>query len=243
MYVKHQRPLDPWLTLAALVPFNETLPPFERASKELIGDVMARWESAAPSSPEIQRGVSAWSIPHIAIAKPEWRYELLLKVRDCIAALLAAVNRPAIEEDGILIDQKLLSLSGPSGSNSNRRGAVLTRDGVVFEWDDWMEFLSCIDRTGKEIWNLRRCPVCDAPFLLRREDQTACSLNCANTFRLRQYRLRRSSSKSTEKTKKSMHRPAPPVKKPGGGRKRRRRAITAPLARTFARNWTKGDRR
>jgi hypothetical protein len=198
MYVKRTRPLDPWLNLAGLMPLDEKLPPIESASPQAVIDVNELWTDALANHPEL-------GVPHISENHPDTRYEVFRRVREYLETIAAVASDPAVKRPssryGTLMDPRMLDLK--SLPPSDRRRVALCGGGIVVPTDPYGMFLTNLDQTGEDIWSLKLCPVCGAPFLLHREDQKACSPRCANTYRVRRSRNDKRKSMRQLKSKRS----------------------------------------
>jgi hypothetical protein len=183
MYVKQTRPLDPWLNLARLMPFDEALPPIASATPRAVTDVDRLWTDALSNHPEL-------GVPHITGSYPELRYEVFRRVREILRAIAVVVSDPTVKRPdsqyGAVFDDRVFGMGALPPSDP--RSITLCGRGVFISTDPWGMFLNCLEQTGGDVWSLKVCPVCDAPFLPHREDQQACSLKCANTFRVRRAR-------------------------------------------------------
>lgn len=184
MYVRKIRPIDGYLALAALLPFNEPLPPREQAPDALVEEVARRWIDAAAEKPEL--GLPP--LPRMGSSSDD-RYELVRQVRDIIGRIISVVSDPnVVRPTGrwtALLDERLTDLRLPPAP----RGLTLTASGIVLYADPLGVFLNCLQQAGADIWALRKCPVCSAPFLPHRSDQKACTSKCNDIWRHR--RLRR----------------------------------------------------
>jgi predicted nucleic acid-binding Zn ribbon protein len=181
-----RRPIDPWLNLAKLLPFDEQLPPpadddenaYKDAFLKSIWRVKVLWDVAARKHPD--------ELPVVVVEFPEFRYALFVKVRAILGACVAVVNDPAVTRPKsphwVIRDPRLINLELPPAW----RALTLTSSGIYLSGDDLGMFLNCLLQT--DVWELRACPVCSAPYLPHRNDQKACSPRCANTFRVRRSR-------------------------------------------------------
>jgi len=172
------RPLDPWLNLAALMPFDQKLPPVEDAPSALIQRVSELWDRAVAEHPEL-------GLPVLFSSEgaAEMRYETVRVVRETLAALLFVVNRPPGQAYHDLLDLRFPAEPTPKLMYTPERGVVSYQNSLGV-------FRRCLEQTETDINRLIACPVCHAPFLPRRHDQKACTPNCANTFRVRNRRAR-----------------------------------------------------
>jgi hypothetical protein len=205
MYVKQIRPLDSWLNLAGLMPFDEKLPALGSASPQAVTDVNQLWTDALVNHPEL-------GLPHVSGNDPGLRYELFRRVREILGTIAAVASDPSVKRPksqyGTLLDPRMLDLA--SLPPSDPRSIALCGRGIFVSTDPYGMFLNCLEQTGEDVWSLKVCPVCDAPFLPHRVDQKACSLRCANTHRVRESRKRPSA-------------PLPPTKKKAKRRTRVKR--------------------
>jgi hypothetical protein len=183
MYQKVLRPLDPYLALAALLPFEQKMSALEDASPEQISDLNMLWGAAMLRPEEIDRPPFIFKSGGTQVETSALRYQLFLIVRDCLRSILEVVAQGRPENDGPSLNYYMDSISP-----LEQRWCGLFNDGIRIFNDPQQIFLNCLELTGEEIWNLRPCPVCSTPFLPRRADQKACSLNCSNTYRLRNHR-------------------------------------------------------
>lgn len=71
---------------------------------------------------------------------------------------------------------------------------------ITMQLDLYARFLVDID--GCDLAVLRRCPVCETPFLIKRKDQKACSPRCANTERVRRARSKQPEYESNRRFRK-----------------------------------------
>ena len=183
MYVKTSRALDPWLNLAGLMPLREKLPPIENASPQAVIDVNQLWADALANHPEL-------GVPSVSGADPSQNYEVFRRVREYLSTIAAVVCDPSVQRpEGryrTLLDPRMSDLE--SLPPSDRRRVALCGSGAFVSADLYGMFLNCLEQTGEEVWSLKVCPICRAPFLPHREDQKACSLKCANTYRVRRSR-------------------------------------------------------
>jgi hypothetical protein len=198
MYVKQTRPLDSWLNLVGLMPFDEKLPPIESASPQAVIDVNELWTDALANHPEL-------GVPHISENHPDLRYELFRRVREYLETIAAVASDPSVKRPltryGTLMDPRMLDLE--SLPPSDRRRVMLCGSGIFVAADPYGMFLTNLEQTGEDVWKLKLCPVCAAPFLPHREDQKACSLRCANTYRVRRTRQDKKKTARPLKIKRS----------------------------------------
>jgi predicted nucleic acid-binding Zn ribbon protein len=196
MYEKKVRPLDGYLALAALMPFEEELPPRASAA-QAVPKVAELWSAAAANKPEL-------GLPVVGFSEndAEQRYEIFRSVRGVLRILVEVVTDPNVKPpEGryeSLFDLRMVDFSKYLPP-PQRRSIMLTRSGVYIAEDSVGSFLRCLEQTGAEVWKLKSCPVCRAPFLPRREDQKACSPKCANTYRTRRSRARKATSRAPKR--------------------------------------------
>jgi predicted nucleic acid-binding Zn ribbon protein len=185
MYVKKFRPIDSYLNLAALLPFEEDLPTLDRASPDLVQRVATLWIETAARQPELGLPVT-WSSEGDA----EHRYEIFHKVRQILRTVIEIVTDPKVDRPKgrytSVLDERMMSLKLPP----TERSLMLTSGGVIVATSGVGIFVNVLEQLGAEVWSLRACPVCGAPFLRHRSDQKACSLKCANVRHVRRSRAR-----------------------------------------------------
>jgi len=182
VYVKKVRPLDGWLNYAALLPFDEPLPTWDKASPEIIQRVNDLWVDASANEPEL-------GLPVFLGTDPRARYELCRQVREVLGAYVAVMNDPAVKRPKVqneaVFDSRINDIALPLARRSlglNGGGAYLSEDPVGI-------FLNCLLQT--DVWNLWSCQTCRAPFLPRRPDQKTCRPKCAKIRRRRLERAAR----------------------------------------------------
>jgi hypothetical protein len=186
MYQKVLRPLDPYLALAALLPFEQEVPALEDATDEEIANLNVLWSAGLLKPEEIDRPPYVIRSGGDDLDHAKLRYEFFLEVRKCLRAITEAVagDRP----EGGELSRALPTYEIPAMAPLATRTFLLSGYGIRVYNEPLQIFLNCLELTGAEIWTLRPCPVCSTPFLPRRADQKTCSLNCSNTYRLRNYR-------------------------------------------------------
>src|SRR5947208_1014238 len=112
MYLKKFRLIDGYLALAALLPFDEKLPPIEEAPSGLVEDVARRWVEAAAAKPELGLPV----LPRVGGAAED-RYELFQRVRTILSAIIDVVSDPKVKlPEGnyrSVLDSRITDLSLP----------------------------------------------------------------------------------------------------------------------------------
>jgi hypothetical protein len=176
VYVKKVRPLDGWLNLAALLPFDEPLPTLDKASPEIIQRVNDLWVDASENQPEL-------GLPVLPGADSRARYELCRQIREILGAYVAVMNDPAVRRPKVqneaVFDSRINDIALPPA----RRSLGLNGGGACISADPVEIFLNCLLQT--DVWDLWSCQTCRAPFLPRRPDQKTCSPKCSNVRRTR----------------------------------------------------------
>jgi hypothetical protein len=179
VYVKKVRPLDGWLNLAALLPFDELLPTLDKASPEIIQRVYDLWVDAAENQPEL-------GLPVLSVTDPRARYELCRQVREVLGAYVAVMNDPAVKRPKVqneaVFDSRINDIALPPA----RRSLGLNGGCAYISAEPVEIFLNCLLQT--DVWNLWSCQTCRAPFLPRHPEQKTCRPKCA---RIRRTRLER----------------------------------------------------
>lgn len=143
-------------------------------------------------------GMVAWS--QHRFESGEQLYSLFHAVRAALGAIAEACakERPAAQisstgsvgEAASIVAVQLRSVNFTIPLAPTETVAFVEQDGTLqfHHRDMYREFLRSIE--GVEVTRLRRCPVCGRFFWAQREDKSACSARCGDTYRVRFYRDR-----------------------------------------------------